>query len=152
MEKISGILPSSARVKNVDMKDAHPVRPGTPTFGRPEGVSNLARNTKLSSIDTYMERPMTDRQREELGRAKIVDRVSNGFFMKEPLRRTESPAASVEFSSKASVENLNLSSPPNDDAHEPFMVAAEDSASMEFDIDSDEPEFLMPGSYIDVEA
>ncbi|MDX9731104.1 MAG: hypothetical protein RBT63_04980, partial [Bdellovibrionales bacterium] len=41
MEKISGILPSSSRAKPVDPKEASPVRPGTPSFGRPEGVSSL---------------------------------------------------------------------------------------------------------------
>lgn len=41
MQKISGIIPSSARVSNVDMKEAPPVRPGTPGFGRMEGISSL---------------------------------------------------------------------------------------------------------------
>jgi hypothetical protein len=39
MEKISRILPSSARVQSTDLSAAAPVRPGTPTFGRAVGVS-----------------------------------------------------------------------------------------------------------------
>ena len=39
MDKISSIIPGSARVMSVDMKDANPVRPGTPGFGRQDGVS-----------------------------------------------------------------------------------------------------------------
>lgn len=150
MEKISGIIPSSARVKNVDMKDAHPVRPGVPSFGRPEGVSNLAKNTRLSSIDTMLERPMTDRQRLEYEKSKIVDRVSNGFFMKEPI---ETPAASVEFSNYIPVDDMQLTSQaqstPTEEIAPVSTMAQEGDAS---DPVAEEPEFLRPGSYIDVEV
>lgn len=46
MDKISGILPSSPRVASVDLRDAAPVRPGTPSFGRPEGISSLKNNNQ----------------------------------------------------------------------------------------------------------
>lgn len=42
MEKISRILPSNPRVQAVDLKSSAPVRPGTPQFGRPVGISSLA--------------------------------------------------------------------------------------------------------------
>lgn len=50
MDKISGIIPGSARVTAVDLKEASPVRPGTPSFGRPEGVSSLKEAAKLAAI------------------------------------------------------------------------------------------------------
>ena len=37
MEKISGIVPGSHRTRTVDASMSQPVRPGAPTFGRPEG-------------------------------------------------------------------------------------------------------------------
>jgi hypothetical protein len=49
MEKISGILPASARVKSVDLKNSQPVRPGVPTFGRPEGWT-AADRVSLSAV------------------------------------------------------------------------------------------------------
>ena len=39
MEKISRIVPGNSRVASTDMKNAAPVRPGMPTFGRPVGES-----------------------------------------------------------------------------------------------------------------
>ena len=44
MDKISGILPSNARLKSVDMKGAHPVRPGVPEFGQPVGSTSSMRD------------------------------------------------------------------------------------------------------------
>ncbi len=49
MEKISGILKASNRVTSVDMKEAAPIRPGTPLFGRPEGTSSL--REKVKAVD-----------------------------------------------------------------------------------------------------
>lgn len=41
VEKISSILPSSPRVKAVDVTRSTPVRPGAPSFGRPQGKNSL---------------------------------------------------------------------------------------------------------------
>ena len=41
MDKISGIIPNSARVAAVDMRDTATVRPGSPSFGRTEGANSL---------------------------------------------------------------------------------------------------------------
>ena len=87
MEKISGIIPSSARVASVDMREAAPVRPGTPGFGRPEGVNNL-RDRELSRA---MAAPIGERSveiqqaqldwrgKEERG-AAIAKTMSDRFF------------------------------------------------------------------------
>ncbi len=43
MEKISGILPSSQRIRSVDLEGHLPVRPGVPGFGRPLGMTSSER-------------------------------------------------------------------------------------------------------------
>lgn len=79
MEKISRILPSSPRFKNPDIKSAGVARSGTASFGRPVGVSALAR-------------PALDEVKPLDPRAAIVDRVSSAFFMK----RNEAPTPAQE--------------------------------------------------------
>ncbi|MFZ4404386.1 MAG: hypothetical protein ACOYOK_09825 [Pseudobdellovibrionaceae bacterium] len=49
MDKLSLILPNNPRVKNVDTSRSQPVRPGAPTFGRPEGITSSQR-VKWSDI------------------------------------------------------------------------------------------------------
>ncbi|MES2964875.1 MAG: hypothetical protein V4760_13370 [Bdellovibrionota bacterium] len=89
MQKISGILASSPRLQSVDMKDAAPVRPGTPLFGRPEGVSSLRAaavpqmevpTTAQRSVGIQMDQ-MDWRSRDQ-HKAAIVQEMSNRFFMK----------------------------------------------------------------------
>lgn len=82
MEKISGILPKSARVSSVDMKDAAPVRPGTPTFGRPEGVSSLREaavgQTAARASKIHAER--MDWKSKDLSQAAMARELSENFF------------------------------------------------------------------------
>lgn len=85
MQKISGILSGSARVTTVDMKDAAPVRPGTPAFGRPQGVSSLA--NRNAPIDVLTKGPeLLEKQMElrsqEAQKARIVEDMSKNFFVK----------------------------------------------------------------------
>ncbi len=144
MEKISGIIPSNSRVKTVDMSEAHPVRPGTPAFGRPIGVSHLSRNVTRSSIDTQLlNESLSTRQRSELERARIVEDVSSGFFMhKKPEVSVSEPAVTFAVSEPAIEQNQRY----NEYEVEPN--------GNEFDTQSAEPEggneYLAPGSYIDV--
>ncbi len=84
MEKISGIIPSSPRVKAVDLKAARPVRPGTPSFGAPEGSSSLKDQVTLSGIT--MQNPNSIEvprwKSKEDSQAEIVNRITNQFFKK----------------------------------------------------------------------
>lgn len=50
MEKISGIVPSSARVTSVDLQSTGAARPGMPSFGRPQGISSLTE--RRTALDT----------------------------------------------------------------------------------------------------
>lgn len=82
MEKISGILPSSPRVSSVDMKEAAPVRPGTPTFGRPEGVSSLrkAKIGETASAAASLSRERLDWKSKDMQNAAMVRDVADRFF------------------------------------------------------------------------
>ncbi|CAN5468976.1 hypothetical protein BH10BDE1_BH10BDE1_25650 [soil metagenome] len=82
MDKISGILPSSARVTSVDMKEAGPVRPGTPNFGRPEGASAL-RDAKLGATAgraAALSREQLDWRSKDMQNAAAVREISDRFF------------------------------------------------------------------------
>lgn len=90
MQKISGILPASARIQSVDMSDSHSVRPGAPSFGRPEGSSSLAKPALIASnsqragsavnADMFSVTPMARWKAKDLEKVDIVDQVSSSFF------------------------------------------------------------------------
>lgn len=89
MEKISGIIPSSPRLSSVDLNEASPVRPGTPSFGRPQGVSTLSEPSV--SMDTArkgaaIHREMMDWRSKDERDAAMVAEMSNRFFVKNQRR------------------------------------------------------------------
>lgn len=97
MEKISGIIPSSRRVNSVDMQNAAPVRPGTPTFGRPVGISTLApelfsSTTAQKAIEAF-DAEVAPRKQPLDPKADIVKTMSDSFFLK---RTTSAPSAGVQ--------------------------------------------------------
>ena len=139
MQKISGIISSNARLNNVDMKDAHPVRPGVPAFGRPSGTSKLRDTVRKSTIDTMLDRPMTDREASELKNAQIVERVSSAFFMKK------SPEVSSTPPDTAYSGHLDLSDSSSYEPRESF-----DDYDSVSDYSEEAPQYLAPGSYIDI--
>lgn len=144
MNKISSILPSSSRVTAVDMQDAHPIRPGTPSFGRPVGVSHGRDHISRSSIDAQlMNESLSMRQRGDLEKAKLVQDISAGFFMKRPAIEP-SPAATFEVSSPDFIKSAEQ----YDEVFENYEAfpGLEDTAP------AMEPEYLAPGSYIDVKV
>jgi hypothetical protein len=88
MDKISGIIPSSARVTAVDMKESA-VRPGTPSFGRPEGSSALREAAATAGpVETTASRSagihqaQLDWRSKDAKNAAIASEMSNKFFMK----------------------------------------------------------------------
>ena len=93
MEKISSILSSSPRVKAVDIKEAHPIRPGVPTFGRPEGRSSLRDFKDKISVsqeakDMAFKETLAAKNPQEARHAKIAADMTRNFFenrMKEPM-------------------------------------------------------------------
>lgn len=82
MEKISGILPQSARVASVDLKESSPVRPGTPAFGRTEGVSSLrdAKIGQTASRAAKISETQLDWRAKDMQNAATVRDLSDRFF------------------------------------------------------------------------
>lgn len=94
MEKISSVLPSSKRVAAVDMTEAPPVRPGTPTFGRAEGTSSirdrvtrssLTKSNDLMGLQTY-------KSPKELARTKIAEDIAGKFFGRNTVNVAKAPS------------------------------------------------------------
>lgn len=124
MEKISGIVPNSARLASVDMRDAAPVRPGTPRFGRPEGISSLAQKQQMPAAPTTPDQMMPFGQTaqkaaglqqqqmtwrtKEAQQAQIAAEMSNRFFMKND--RAAQPVQ--DFDQSVMVSSVPVSSNP----------------------------------------
>lgn len=93
MEKISGILPEKPRLKSENEKMV-PVRPGAPSFGRPEGSIELRDKVTLSSIKNIgPQETQTFRNLKEAQNVKIVDELSRKFFSSQAKnQRTTEPS------------------------------------------------------------
>lgn len=84
MEKISGILPNSARVGAVDLKSTPALRPGVPSFGRPIGISTLnqeAPDTATRATQRHQE--LMDLRSKKDEHSQIIKDLSQNFFMKK---------------------------------------------------------------------
>ncbi len=102
MEKISGIIPSSARVTSVDLKES-PVRPGAPSFGRPQaaaGKDSITTNGEAMKKASDMFASQTDWRSKDARQAAMVNDVSNAFFMK----RVEPAATETVATSSAPLQ------------------------------------------------
>lgn len=87
MDKISSIIPSNARLKSVDLEDSHPVRPGTPTFGRREGTTSNMRAAERDRVsisskarEVMQQETVAGRNPREDASVKIVDTITRNFF------------------------------------------------------------------------
>jgi hypothetical protein len=82
MEKISGILPSSSRIKSVDLTDSPPARPGAPANGRKVGRNSVADRITLSERAKEMaaQDTMMVKNPKETSRAKMVEEINRNFF------------------------------------------------------------------------
>jgi hypothetical protein len=111
MEKISSILPTNSRVKNVDIDDSHPIRPGTTSFGRPEGSTSSERekirmkaHDRVNFSDQAMQAADAEAPankaaaplggKEEVG-SRIADQVSRGFSDTTVRKPMQESAAAV---------------------------------------------------------
>jgi hypothetical protein len=140
MDKISSIVPGSQRVKTVDLSEAPPVRPGTPGFGRRQGVSSLDgkdRDGLTTAAKAVMEhKQQMEKRLSESARDKIADEMSAKFFMKKQMAETPTmsgPALSEQISAEIPSESIFGSSP-----------------ALEPDVDAQAPAFERPGEFIDV--
>lgn len=92
MDKISGILPSTARVTSVDLKDAPPSRAVNPGLAKVETLNRLQPADMLAAAPSW--------KTKEDQHASIVTDVASSFFMKnksEPeISKEEAPLAQPE--------------------------------------------------------
>jgi hypothetical protein len=168
MNKISGIIPSSPRVAAVDIKEAPPVRPGTPSFGRNQGVSSLkdveAPTTAEKSVSVH--RDLMDWRSKDQEKAAVAARMSNAFFMKKekdsesaPVTETVSasvrlaPAFNVPVKSSPSGFKMDELVGPRPLKEDPVFFEEDEPIDLGMDIEElklGQPEGLYPkGSFLD---
>lgn len=89
MEKISGILPPSARTRSADIADAQPARPGAPSLGRPMGKNSLGDRITLSKMAEQLRQngdfgipdtPTTYKNTSENAKLKVIEDLNRKFF------------------------------------------------------------------------
>lgn len=100
MDKLSSILPSSPRVKSVDLKNAQPARPGAPLFGRPQGSVSSDRLTLSSAAkDLAFQETLAARNPREAAQVQIAKDVTRKFFE----TRLDEPKPSVTAQAREDV-------------------------------------------------
>lgn len=84
MDKISGIIPGSPRVTAVDMKEASPVRPSTPGFGRPEALSSFNKDAALTTAQKAInvQQELVDWRSKDSKHAALVSDLNDKFFVR----------------------------------------------------------------------
>lgn len=89
MEKISGIIPASARTQVAEVASAQPARPGAPAFGRPIGKNSLGDritlSKKMEELKKTGELPAPEsskgyRDTEENKKLKVIQDLNQRFF------------------------------------------------------------------------
>lgn len=122
MQKISGIIPSSSRVTTVDMRDSSPVRSGAPSFGRQ--IFKPENRLSKSNVDKALSNELISGSgKKDMQNSKVVTNMASDFFMHK---------------SSNAQPTINISDPLD-------VEYAEDSSL-------EEPEFIAPGSYLDVKV
>lgn len=88
MDKISHVLPSTARITSVDTKESQPVRPGAPSFGNPEGISPIHDRVSISAIgpaSRMQKETAANWKSKEQKQAEIAAKLSRSFFAKNDI-------------------------------------------------------------------
>jgi hypothetical protein len=157
MEKISGIVPSSRRVASVDLKSAQPVRPGVPTFGRPQGISSLSDSNKPTTAERAIskQKEMFEKRTQSASQPQLVQDMADKFFMQKrqaaepvedfdlnigwqvPVREINPDFSFIDDTEKVSISTPVLETP---------VYAQPES------VPENEREFTPPGSFLDVVA
>lgn len=117
MEKISGIIPASARTKVADVSVSQPARPGAPLLGRPMGKNSLGDRITLSKeleelrqTGQFPEPEMTPvyKQPAEAKKLKVIQELNEKFFTdpKELAREENIPKSEETLKKTESNEGL----------------------------------------------
>lgn len=112
MEKISGILPESPRIR-AEKETLRPVRPGAPAFGRAEGSSDIRDRVTLSSVKNIGVQDMSPSYKltKDQKHAKMVEEMTRNFFTGQAPRAPDSEAKEPISMALYPVENEDQSSP-----------------------------------------
>jgi hypothetical protein len=106
MDKLSGILPSNARIKSVDLKDAKPRRPGAPSLGVPMGTTSVKDRVNLNAgIQNPAEDLLVYKNPKEMRHAKIAEETTKKFF-ETRLQNEPKVTEVVEENINQSIEQL----------------------------------------------
>lgn len=162
MDKISKIIPSSARVASTDLKSTPALRPGTPAFGRPVGVSSLSEKTISAAAATTAQKAMAKhlelsekRSGQNALGPEIVEDMTNRFFMHRTRNLDGTPMPTSLDISLADPAEAGMSDPvsePENIATETIGTMSEEDPRVSESL-SDQVEasrYTPPGSFLDV--
>lgn len=140
MEKISGIVKGSSRVNNADLKNAPPVRPGAPGFGRPAGTSTSTSGSAASTAEKAVakHKEIMDARRAAAEGSKIVRHMADKFFLQQ--------GSTVE---DEAVSDVDINLPAAKEALKPEIKTQNISEELEQITD---PDLIPTGSYLNVTA
>lgn len=111
VEKISGIIPASARTKVADVSVAQPARPGAPALGRPMGKNSLGDRITLSKKMEELRQSGVLPEPElspvytnptENKKLKVIEDLNQKFFSPKAIAREEDLTKSEEALKKTS--------------------------------------------------
>jgi len=116
MEKLSSILPASPRVQSVDMADAHAVRPGVRSYGRPIGANPIKDRLTISqqAKDVAFQETLGTINPREAKSVKIADDMSKKFFETRLTDGIKGRPASEETQERGT--DLDSTAPPQPEA------------------------------------
>ena len=160
MEKISSILPSSPRIKAVDLSESGSVRPGAPSFGAPVGKAAInggnAPTTAEKAVAAH--NALMSRRSGDAHHPQLIRDMTDKFFM----RNASEPGGVVnDVDLNFTMDIGSTAAPPEINPLDvPETTLAVQSA--EPDMATSDPEWLIaessvddsdcvpPGSYLDV--
>ena len=88
MEKISGIIPQSPRMKLMEVASAQPARPGAPEMGRPAGKNSIGERITMSKqLDELRDSGQLPApaappvyKNTEANKLKVIEDINKKFF------------------------------------------------------------------------
>ena len=97
MDKLSSILPNSPRVQSVDLSDAQPRRPGSPTYGAPVGTTASMRDRRTIGSKPSLDEAPVYQNPKEAKSAKLINDVTKSFFEKRLTPQEASPGLASQM-------------------------------------------------------
>lgn len=160
MEKISGIVPATSRVTSVNLKESQTMRPGAPGFGAPVGKAAINGGNQPTTAEKAVaaHNALMSRRSGDAHHPQLIKDMTDKFFM-----QNESGPGGVindidlnyqmdRMTAPVLVEARPLNVP---DASLDVMAADIEGDSQEpewmiAESQSDESDYVPPGSYLDV--